>query len=374
MLIAVLARDFSLTGGGAQRYCVEITKRMSKEHHVHVFTQNIGYLDSNIKYYKVPVFISRPRFLNQIFFSIYTNFLTRKKGYDVIHSHENVGHANAYTQHVNTVKSRYMSHTGIKKILRFLTTIISPRLLSYLILERNKMNLSKKKVIISVSHMLSENILSCYPKVEKFLFHAHPGIEFTAEGISDSKLDLYTKYEICERDVVMTFIGHEFRRKGLQTIINAIEKINNKNLHLIVCGKGDPSEIIINSSIVKKNTHFLGIVSNPKNILQQSHLLIHPTLNDTFGMVPLEAMSQKTAVIISNKDYCGLSYYLDSNNAMIVNPKDIEQIISSINFLIENKEERIRIAESGYNKSLEFSWDKSYKNTIQAFRYITNAK
>ncbi len=38
--IAVLIRNYSASGGGAERYCVELTNRLSNIHEVHVFSQH----------------------------------------------------------------------------------------------------------------------------------------------------------------------------------------------------------------------------------------------------------------------------------------------------------------------------------------------
>jgi hypothetical protein len=40
--IAVLVRRF-VTTGGMERYCVEVTRRLAREHDVHVFAQESAY-------------------------------------------------------------------------------------------------------------------------------------------------------------------------------------------------------------------------------------------------------------------------------------------------------------------------------------------
>ena len=40
MKIAVLIRNYKRSAGGAERYFVELTERLSANHDVHVFTQN----------------------------------------------------------------------------------------------------------------------------------------------------------------------------------------------------------------------------------------------------------------------------------------------------------------------------------------------
>lgn len=68
MKIAVLIRRFVLTGG-AERYAVEVTRRLAREHDVSVFAQEWSFEGKeNITFHKIPRFFRRPNFLNQLFF------------------------------------------------------------------------------------------------------------------------------------------------------------------------------------------------------------------------------------------------------------------------------------------------------------------
>ena len=52
-------------------------------------------------------------------------------------------------------------------------------------------------------------------------------------------------------------------------------------------------------------------------------LLIHPTREDTFGMVVLEAMANALPVIVSGPQYCGISSELiDGQSALILSDPD----------------------------------------------------
>ena len=75
--IAVLIRNFSSSGGGAERYCVELTNRLSKIHEVHVFCQhNEEFIDS-IVFHNIPQWFTRPRYINQLLFSLLTKIRTK---------------------------------------------------------------------------------------------------------------------------------------------------------------------------------------------------------------------------------------------------------------------------------------------------------
>ena len=58
--IAVLIRNYSASGGGAERYCVELTNRLSKIHEVHVFSQHNSELSESITFHQIPQYQTYP--------------------------------------------------------------------------------------------------------------------------------------------------------------------------------------------------------------------------------------------------------------------------------------------------------------------------
>ncbi len=97
--VAVLARIFSTSAGGAERYCASLVKHLASQHEIHVFAQDIRTQYPQVVFHQVPLFCRRPRWLNQIAFATYTWWQTRK-GFDVVHSHENTWHGDVQTIHV----------------------------------------------------------------------------------------------------------------------------------------------------------------------------------------------------------------------------------------------------------------------------------
>ena len=108
------------------------------------------------------------------------------------------------------------------------------------------------------------------------------------------------------------------------------------------------------------------------NLYNQVDILLHPTLADTFGMAPLEAMSFKIPVIISGVKYCGFSEQLSKNQAIFLeNPKDEIELAEKINFLYQNDKVRKKIAANGYELSKKISWKNTLHSTLKAYDLIS---
>ena len=147
--IAVLARIFSTSAGGAERYCASLVKHLAPQHEIHVFAQDIRTSYPDVIFHTVPLFCRRPRWLNQIAFAIYTWWNTRK-GFDVVHSHENTWHGDVQTIHVLPFGYLWFVHrAGFNLFLRYVKLAISPRLLTYWVLEKLRMRHQQGRFLVA---------------------------------------------------------------------------------------------------------------------------------------------------------------------------------------------------------------------------------
>ena len=163
--IAVLVARYTRIGG-AERYCVELTELLAEQHEVHVFCQTIATEQHpKIQFHTIAKPFAKPNYINNLVFSRLTRLATENK-FDIVHSHAMVTHANVQTLHVPCILSRYTEISGVKKILRYVSTLLSPRLLAYLWLEKQQICTKNNRQIIAVSELLADNITRSYPQVK----------------------------------------------------------------------------------------------------------------------------------------------------------------------------------------------------------------
>ncbi len=369
--IAVLIRHYTRIGG-AERYCVELTERLAKQHEVHLFCQAIEIEPSpNIVVHIIQKKREKPRYLNQLEFSRQTRIATAGQ-FDIVHSHDMVTHANVQTLHVPCVLSRYTEIAGIKKIMRYLNTAISPRLLAYLWLERKQICNKNHRQIIVVSEFLARNITHSYPGIVNNIKIAYPGIQIsqTEKAQVAQRNNQREALDIQEGDFVILFVANDYQRKGLRVIIEAIKTLNNPQLHLVVAGDDNPEKFMqhVNTAGLSKQVHFIGRCNDIHALYPIADVLVHPTLADTYAMVVLEAMAHAVPVIVSNAQYCGFSEHLTTQEALLIeNPRDAKELATHINRLLVNPDLRQSLAANGKNKALTISWEDTLKQTLCAY-------
>lgn len=97
-------------------------------------------------------------------------------------------------------------------------------------------------------------------------------------------------------------------------------------------------------------------------------IFILPTLNETFGLVLLEAMQQKTAVIGSCEG--GIPDIIsDGETGLIVKTNDAADLAEKIKILITNPEYRRQLGEQGYKKFKQnFTLENFEKNILDCLK------
>jgi UDP-glucose:(heptosyl)LPS alpha-1,3-glucosyltransferase len=83
-----------------------------------------------------------------------------------------------------------------------------------------------------------------------------------------------------------------------------------KDIFLVIAGSASPENkwrSQVAALELEDRTYFKGVLDDMTLAYTAADLLVHPTLEDTFGMVVLEAMSHAVPAIVSAEQYCGIS-------------------------------------------------------------------
>ena len=307
--IAVLARIFSTSAGGAERYCASLVRHLAPQHEIHVFAQDIRTQYPQVVFHQVPLFCRRPRWLNQIAFATYTWWQTRK-GFDVVHSHENTWHGDVQTIHVLPFSySWFVNRHGISLFLKTLQLITSPRLLTYWVLEKLRMQHQPGRFLVAVSEPV-KTVLNKDLKLKMEHIHViSPGIEATHVHSSTEKMQARLDLGLPMQGKCLLWVGNNAMKKGLPTLLEAIAQLP-KDILLVIVGSATPENkwrSQVATLELEDRIYFKGVLDDMALAYTAADLLVHPSLEDTFGMVVLEAMSHAVPPIVSSAQYCGIS-------------------------------------------------------------------
>ena len=134
---------------------------------------------------------------------------------------------------------------------------------------------------------------------------------FSEELNSDDINNLRKKYDISKNDFVFIFVGRIVKEKGIEELIKAFTRLNDKykNIKLIVVGspffaKREQSKFYNHlKQISNENIIFTGYIPNGEtpNLYDIANVQVTPTLiEEAFGLTALEAMVSGKRVIATN--------------------------------------------------------------------------
>jgi len=332
--IAVLIRKFSFHAGGAERYAAELVRHLSATHDIHVFAQDLEADLPGVTLHKVPLLCRRPRWINQIFFSAWTRLHTRH-GFDLVHSHDNVAHGDVQTVHVYPLSHLWFheAKTWSQRAWRWLTLLISPRLLTYWWLERLRLAPRRGRWVVAVSEPVRQ-VLQQLANINPTLAVLTPGIAGTHPTNALQQRQAQDVLGLPPNTTWLLWIGNNVTKKGLPGLIEALSRLPD-HVGLMLAGTSRPKtewQRLAEQCGVRHRIVDIGVRDDIQTAYQACDLLVHPTLEDTYGMVVLEAMSHGRPVVVSDARYCGIAADLvhDQDACILRDPLDVTTLVNVI--------------------------------------------
>lgn len=394
MKIAVFNRHFSRKAGGAESYSVSLVEGLASQHEVHVFAQSIDHTCPGVTYHKVPGPLHRPRWINQLVFAAYTWWKTRGASedtrFDVIHSHENTWHGQVQTVHVRPIRFHLFEGkngrlTGWRIALRWFKIATSPRLAFYVWLEAARMKPKAGRTVVAVSALLREQTLIAYPHLPADLPVILPGVGLP--NLALSKEQAREKLGLPQDQKIILFVGNDYARKGLPALLAAIPLLQAKLdmacetsvesiiAHVLVVGNAaqvPKSQLVAAELGITERVHFVGALPDVSAAYRAADMLVHPTLEDSFAMVVLEAMSYGLPVVVSSAKYCGISQFLQNDvDALILSdPQDVEVLCNRIAQILANEQLCQALSEAGLRFANQNLWDTAIRSYLGIYQEI----
>ncbi len=180
-----------------------------------------------------------------------------------------------------------------------------------------------------------------YPQAVSAMTVVTPGVKSVPGPASDDeRRAARMRLGLPLEGTCILFVANDYRKKGLPTLLDALKKLPANYFLAVV---GNASQIAsfkeaVKALVLGESVFFLGSLHDMRDAYLAANCLAHPTLEDTFAMVVLEAMSYGLPVVVSGAKFCGISQLLiNSQNAIILeDPLDSSELFFSIKKVNEN--------------------------------------
>ena len=176
-------------------------------------------------------------------------------------------------------------------------------------------------------------------------------------------------------DRFVLYLGTLEPRKNVMAVVEAfarwVQTTRDRQVWLVVAGaKGWDYQSIfarVQALGISNRVLFPGYVPAVElpAWYRAAEVFLYPSLYEGFGLPPLEAMACGTPVITSNTSSLP---EVVGDAALLVDPYDVEAIAEALARLLEDKELRQRLREAGLARARLFSWERTARETIAAYR------
>jgi UDP-glucose:(heptosyl)LPS alpha-1,3-glucosyltransferase len=119
--------------------------------------------------------------------------------------------------------------------------------------------------------------------------------------------------------------------------------------------------------------HFVGALADMSIAYRAADMLAHPTLEDSFAMVVLEAMSYGLPVVVSSAKYCGISQFLQGGiDALLLDdPHDMVSLGAAIKQIFSDANLSQALSTEGLRFAAQHQWHSAVDRYSQLYAEIT---
>lgn len=218
-----------------------------------------------------------------------------------------------------------------------------------------KQRMSEPNYIYTVSSYAKEMLQKYYQRDAFVVLNA----------VDDSVFYPRETINLSNYSITITTIGPEdFEFKRVDNVIKAVVELKRQYLDIQFqwISQTEP-KVHSEKAIVNPPQKEIG------NILRNTDIYICASDYESFCLPALEAMTCGAAVITT--DNGGIADFIVNNeNGLVIEKNSVEDIVAKIKFLIDNPEERIRLASNGLKTAQKMSWEHSVERIEKYYQEI----
>jgi glycosyltransferase involved in cell wall biosynthesis len=168
-------------------------------------------------------------------------------------------------------------------------------------------------------------------------------------------------------DRFVLYAGRLNVRKNVAALVRAVAHFTSPDLQLVVAGAPDGTSedlsAVAAAAGIADRVRLLGPVSDAdlRVLYSAATVFCFPSLDEGFGLCPLEAMASGTPAVVSNApvmvETCG-------DAAVYVDPRSPSAIASGIEGLVSDAARHTELRYAGLERARAFTWDDSARRLL----------
>ena len=375
MKIALVRKDFSPKGGGGEKYSVDLARTLRDfGHEVHVFAHRYEPL-KGLSFHGVSVPL-KPFGLQNWMFAKNVRFALSRNHFDIVN-----GLSQIYPQDIYRLGDGIHKHwlsVRPSTIFSRLYDKVSPRHRLLLHLEKKIFSPGNYRRIITNSELCRQHAIDYYKVPPELVDVIYCGVDSATfnSSVRNEGTHLRTSLGIGSEAIVVLFVGTNYGRKGLNTLLQAISRLKHKEKYrLLVVGKGNIPryERLAQRLDLQEITIFCGFQEQIPSFYGAADIFVLPSYYDPFGNVCLEAMACGLPVIATRQT--GASELISQGRSGFV-MEHPESALSLSSWLedLQDRELRKSMGAVAQEQVASLTIERNVQNTILSYEKVIEDK
>jgi glycosyltransferase involved in cell wall biosynthesis len=182
--------------------------------------------------------------------------------------------------------------------------------------------------------------------------------------------------KIAEGHFVLLLIGNDWRNKGVMVILEAMERLHDLPIDLLLVGRESAKEY---QAIAKKHhladrVDFLSPRPDVGFYYAAADAYVGPSLEDTFAQPPAEAMACGLPVVVSSANGASEIITDGLDGLILKDPTDSTALAAMIRRLYEDAEFCATIGKKAAQTTQQYTWKRNGEELLKIFEEVLRRK
>jgi UDP-glucose:(heptosyl)LPS alpha-1,3-glucosyltransferase len=250
---------------------------------------------------------------------------------------------------------------------------VSLRVQTYLALEARRVAIKPGRRVVAVSGLIADQLRQAYgARLAAPIIP--PGVSLPADAPPAAREQLRADLNLAPEDSVCLLVARNPLRKGLPAVLEALAQLPERYKLMVVGANAATRDFIRRTPQHQKLADRIRLIDETHDVApyyRAADVYVHPTLNDSFGMAPLEAMSYGLPVILSPRPWCGFAQYVRDGEAMMLDqPENDDQLATFIARIDGDDELRQSLIRGGALVVERHGWSEVAGQYLELYREV----
>lgn len=362
--------------GGCETYIADLIRRLvADRHEVHLYAEerDAAALPKHVVFHAIMP-TAGPRFLKPWRFAAACARAVDREGHDVV-----LGFVKTWRQdvlipqgglHVASAEYGLRKYgNGVERLVALIGKWLSPSYWSFLLLERRQYLGRDRPLIIVPSRFVEEHLKRFYgisgQRVRVIPNAIDPG-RFIARDRLRLREEMRKRLGIGPDEPTALFVGHNYRLKGLDTLLKALSLRPDLPVRVLVCGSARIGRYQrqVKRLGLEDRVHLLGFFPEVRQAFFAADFLVHPTFYDPCSLVVLEALACGLPVITTACNGAAELLHPPEDGLVIEDPGDAEGLGRCIEQFCDS-ERRRAAAEAARRTAATWTFEHHYRMVMK---------